>query len=163
CLRIGNVDEALDCAERAITPLKALLERRTRQAAPAWLGAAYRDKGVALSLQQKHAEAVEEYNRALALLGARQGTEGKVMRGRSYVVLGRHAAAAEDVRAATADRTTPGHNLALGGRALAQAVLAAGRDTALTDEERRRLVDGYAAEAVALLERARQAGYFRSA
>jgi hypothetical protein len=76
---------------------------------------------------------------------------------------GDHAQAAAQARAAIAEARSDGQALYNAACVCAQAAAAASRDESLAKDERTRLAEQYAAQAVAYLLKARAAGWYRGA
>jgi tetratricopeptide (TPR) repeat protein len=112
----------------------------------------------------RFAEALEAYNQALTLASPAQQFEARVERAPVVGRAGRHAEAlaeVRDLRDRSGDLT--GAQCWLLAVGFASAAEAAAKDAKLPEAERRRLAETAAPEAVALLRRAADKGYFDTA
>jgi tetratricopeptide (TPR) repeat protein len=158
----GKTREALDWFERGIQTLEKA-HRQEPQHAEAWqhLLDAYRNRAGLRTRLGQHAEALQDWDRTLTLADEQTRASLRLSRANSLARLGDHTRAVAEAAALTQDKPAAalGYNLACLWSLCSAAV---GRDEKLPGAERTRLAGEYAARALVLLTRAREAGLFKN-
>jgi len=173
CCNLGELENdqgkpraALEWYGRAVTTLDAVLRRVPRHAiARAFLQSTYTGRADALSRLGLHAEALADCERARATDDDPVHEDYRECLARVLARAGDHRRAATEAEALAGSATPaiptePGSREYSLGAALAQASQAARADAGLVPANRTALAERYAARAVELLSRAREAGYF---
>jgi tetratricopeptide (TPR) repeat protein len=160
----GQAEASLTWYAQSLATLHAVLAKQQQHAAArAYLVNAYEGRAEALTRLGRHADALQDWDRAVELANGNKRPLLCIQRAATQARPGKHAGAlAEAKTLAEAKNATCGilyH--AAGVYALsARAVL---YETQLRESEKSRLVEGYAGQALVLLSRAREAGHFREA
>jgi tetratricopeptide (TPR) repeat protein len=160
----GKHASALANYDLAIRLLAWALERDEKSAtARTYLGNSLSGRAMTMSWLGRYADSLADLDRAIAL-GPSAERPGVLKFERAYLLahLGRHARAVEELKAVLAMKP-PAETLYRGACILALAARAAARDDKPPLAVRERQAEQYARESLALLDRARQAGYFRKA
>jgi tetratricopeptide (TPR) repeat protein len=157
----GQPKVALHWYSQAIRNLETVLELKKHHAlAKQFLPDLHRERAQCLAGLGKHAEAIQDCERALAL-GYRRSVEMlRLERALSLAYVGQHARAIAEANELA--NKAPGSNDALYNAARVYAVSSAAvlEDASLPRVERDRLAEQYAVHAVGLLNKAHAAGFF---
>jgi serine/threonine-protein kinase len=151
-------DEALKWYARAVGVLDKVKKREPGVNLRKLL---HRGRARTLDQQKRYAEAAAEWTVALALASGDDQADARLRRATSLARAARHEEAMKDVAALKKSRALTDNRLYELACAASLSSRAAQRDTRLGPQQRSRLAEQYGAAAVALLERARQAGVFR--
>jgi tetratricopeptide (TPR) repeat protein len=117
-------------------------------------------RGEALTLLNRHEEAMADFDRAAALASGAGRTMMQLQRAGSLARMGRHAQAVAHAEPIV-QQSPPAGVLYNSACVYALASAAAARDTQLAEAERTRLAEQYAARAVELLTQVHAAGFFK--
>jgi serine/threonine-protein kinase len=159
----GRLAEACDWYTRAVERLAAFLRTQPQDAdTRESLIGAHGGRAAALSRLGRSAEAAEDWKRVGELEPKGAGGTGRLFRAEFWMGARDHARAVAEAKAAAQGKAVPGSSCYGLAGVYARAVSAVRRDGKLTAEKRERLGSQYGAAAVALLKRARAAGYFGS-
>jgi tetratricopeptide (TPR) repeat protein len=160
----GQFPDALEWYGRAIQTLETVLRKEKRLArARLDLSIAYEMRAKALTRLEKPAEAMKDWDRALALGKKLRPNALRSGRALTLVRLGQPERAVEEVRPLKGNPAEPSDETFFNVACVyAQASAAVGADARRPQAERDRLAGQYAARSVALLEQARAAGFFRT-
>jgi serine/threonine-protein kinase len=160
---LGQQAEALTWFARSRATLEGVLKKEPRQAlANAFLPLAYGGEALALARLQRHAEAARSLQAAFKLCPGRAPADLKYFRVLVEALAGRHAPAVAEANDAAKDPELTSRQLVGLAGACALAAEAVARDTQLLATQGKRLREEYAVQAMALLRKARAAGYFKA-
>jgi tetratricopeptide (TPR) repeat protein len=167
CLQMGSLldrlrrpEDALHWYERALRTLEALPPaQRQRSEAQVSLRTAYAGQAVALYRLSRSAEALQAWNRAIAVKQDEVADQLRLARAHAVARSGDHARATDEVNRLVRDQAD---GLAFYNAASVHALAAAVvlQDDKLQQAEREQRAEEYAARAVGLLTQARAVGYF---
>jgi serine/threonine-protein kinase len=156
----GKPEAALDWYGRAIHGLTAVLKQDEKTGpTKSRLRLAYQGRARALSRLERQAEALQDWEQVLSLSDDRTRDEARAGRAASLAYLGQHGRALAEVKGlkGQARDETDYHSACVYSLASA----ATRQNSELTEGDRCRLAEQYADQALALLIRARKAGYFK--
>lgn len=120
-------------------------------------------RATALDQLNQYEEAVKEWNRAIELADDDFRDSLRIMLAVSLAHSGEHAQAVAEAQAVLAAHEDEAGAVYNTGRVYAEASASVGKDVSLTEEERTKLAEEYAAQAVAYLEKAHAGGWFDNA
>lgn len=160
----GNPLGALDLLARALRPLDTLsAEQRRGPAVNTALRDAYWRRAETLMDAGRHAEALEEWDRAIALAGKQQGQRWQFYRTVALARSGAHAQAAADAENLIPVAAGSGEGNYQLACAFARAAAAVRDDSKLQLDQRQMLGDRYVALAVERLRAVQATAFFKSA
>jgi serine/threonine protein kinase len=155
--------KAMEWHDRAIQILARLVARQPElPTAAETLAYAHAMRAYSQGQLRRFSEALADWDRALELEPGRPLLT-RILRAEALARTGAHAAAAAEAHALAEDTSQTPQRRAETAGIFALAIAAAAQDGSLSPSERYRVGDEYAAEALALLERAEAEGYFQSA
>jgi tetratricopeptide (TPR) repeat protein len=159
----GRFEEALEWHTRAIDRLEAILAKEpANYMAKKYLESCYAGHANTLQYLNRSGEAVQDWDRAIELeRGDVEFATRTLMRAKCVALLGDHAGAAATAWAATANTMPNGNVLYNAACVASQCSAVAGKDAKLSEAERQKLANEYAARAVELLRRAAAVGFFQ--
>jgi len=162
--RRGEPQAALHWYGKAVRRLGKLLQREPRLTeARLALGRTYSGRAEAYAMLKRHAEAVAQYSEALKLTEGPARNAVRMFRAMALAHSGDHARAAAEAEAVASANEGDGEALNAVAYIFVRAAHAAGRDESLTERNRARLAEQYAARAIALLAKAQATGLFNGA
>jgi len=157
----GKPSDALKCYAEAIETFTAVLQKDAQEAgAQAGLRQSHANRAAALGQLGRHAEAVADWDRVVALSSGEMRLRGRLLRAQALARAGQHQRAGEEAAELAGDKAATGATLLDLARACSLASSAVGRDAALSAEERSKRADRHAARAVELLSQAAAKGMF---
>jgi tetratricopeptide (TPR) repeat protein len=161
CLRDQKkTDDALAAYVKAINRLEELLKVQPRHGtARMFLGNAYAGRARTLSWANRHAEALPDWDKAVALAGGPRKRFLQLNRATSQLAVGDYAMVVEQVSAMAADPTATPDDVYNAACNVAQAADLVKKADKLPPADRDRQADEYAARAVGLLRRAAERGF----
>jgi serine/threonine-protein kinase len=160
----GKPAEALPWFDRGQGKLEELLERdEQRTETREGLRNIHWGRALALADLDRHADAVKQWDRALAFESGRYADHIRLHRATVLGRSGDYAKALAETDAVLARKPTSGTLFYHAGVAHAAAAGAVQMDATVAPAERAQLAERYAARCVALLTEAQSAGYFRDA
>jgi serine/threonine-protein kinase len=167
---LGNIAQtrkqtkaALDWYRRSIRVLGRVVKKNPRQAlAGQFLQNAYCGRGHLLTRLERYGEALADLDRGIPLAEGPMRKSARWGRVLLLVQLKNHARAGREADALAGEFGLPGDRLFLLGVGLARCAADVGKDTKYQPADREKLADRYAARALALLVRARAAGFFNT-
>ena len=158
----GQVEAALKRYEEALQTLAPVLRKNAQDPdARKFQGQAYAGRAAALTRLGRTAEALADWDRALALASGSAQIRLRVSRALELARSGTVQAAEVDQLARS--KSLSGAVLCDLARIAALSSAAAGKDSKLSEADQTRLAKQHAGRAVGLLQQAREAGYFQDA
>jgi eukaryotic-like serine/threonine-protein kinase len=160
----GRPLEALESFARAIRIQESIVSKHhddalTRQA----LSNSYGGQALALVQLHRDAEAVPAWDRAIELDTGKHGPVSRIHRANTLVRLGENFRALADMDRLCAEPALPSDLLYSAAHVYALAAAASGHDSGAAPREQQAVREQAACQAVRVLARARQSGFFRSA
>jgi hypothetical protein len=163
-VRWGKPGAALDEFAEAARTLNGLLRREARHAqAKQFLQESHLKRALLLTKLKRHQEALADWDAAVAAETGKRAADLRFARAAALVHTGEHARATAEARALTEGASTPGPACYSAACVYSLASAAVARDDRLPQAERDALAEQYAARALELLTRARDAGFFKTA
>lgn len=122
----------------------------------------YWDQAETLTRLGRHAEALPAWDQTLPLATGASHAEVRLQRALTLAHLGEHARATAEANEVTDQPSLAGRRFYEAACVYGQAVVAAREDARLASADQHPLAQRYAVQAVALLTRAKAAGYFKT-
>jgi tetratricopeptide (TPR) repeat protein len=162
--RWGKPGAAVDSFAEAARTLGGLLKREARHArAKRFLQEAHLKRARILTKLDRHREALADWDGALAVKTGASTDDVRFARAITLVRVGEHAQATAEAHALTGGASAPGPACYNAACVYSLASAAVPGDAKLPPAERDALAEHYAARALELLTRARDAGFFKTA
>jgi tetratricopeptide (TPR) repeat protein/tRNA A-37 threonylcarbamoyl transferase component Bud32 len=162
--KTGKVEAAVATHAQAIRTLEGVLQKEPQHApAKIWLCSAHRDRALALRELDRYAEAIHDWDLALALDNGRRGDMIRALRAEAMACMGDHARAMAEVQTIAQNKSIELRNFYRLAWACSAASVAAQKDANLPPDEREKWAEQYAAYGVDQLLKGEAAGYFKQA
>jgi serine/threonine-protein kinase len=160
----GQDEAALDCYREAINVLRGVLAKQPRNfPARSGLWKSHWERALSLTRLGRHADALPDWEQAVKLAEPRNLSAARSMLAVALARTGNHLRAAQEAQALVGEKTAAPelpYNLAC---VYALCSAAAARDATQPPAEQQSLGERYAARALACLQKATAAGFFRAA
>jgi serine/threonine protein kinase/tetratricopeptide (TPR) repeat protein len=163
CFARGNAQDSLAPLAQAISVLEAVRKKEPgHPTARSFLRNAHVVRAHALGQLRRHDQAVQAWDRALALDRGKNAQAYRLLRAASLAHAGNHVRAATEADALAGDTAIPDRALYSLACVYSLARRAAMKDPSLTPSRRAKLASLHETRAIELLKKARTAGYFQS-
>jgi serine/threonine-protein kinase len=161
-LKLSNPSVALDWLDQSRRTHEGVLRRQPGHAeARECLSDVHEGRATALTQLGRPAEAIPDWDRAVELADGANRVAWRLRRARTLAQLGEHVRATAEAEALTSETSAPGGVLYGAACVYGCASAAARAQAGPSEPSPTRLAEEYAVRALALLARARTAGYFR--